>query len=115
LRNLLERNRVIRQGFFRHQVSHQDHQQIIGDPLRRLTKLREIVRPLIGREIRQVVGRLPGLFDRGQKKEILPHKALQTFKQFHSRTPFSIDRTDFRPALFFNRTRCPAAIASGFT
>ena len=91
--DLLERDCIVGQSLFCDQISHENHQQIVGDPLGHIPVLREIVSPIFGGQVGQIVGRLPGLFNGGEQKEILPDKLLQAFDHFHSRMPFCLDHT----------------------
>jgi len=83
LGDLFERDGIIGQGFLGDHVAHQDNEHLVGQLLRGGAELPELLRPILGGQIGEEVGRLPGLINRCQQGKILLDDSLQALDQVH--------------------------------
>jgi hypothetical protein len=79
---VLKRNRVVRQGFFRDHIAHKEDEKLIGDAQRRLAESFELHAPVLGRQIREIIRRLPRLVNGSEQREVFPYEFLQIFDEF---------------------------------
>ena len=75
--DVLERDRVVRQGLLGDHVAHQDDEQLVRDVHGRFPEPRDLLGPILACQVRKEVGGLPRVRDGGQQREVLLDKALK--------------------------------------
>ncbi len=78
---VLQRDGVVRQGFFRDHIANEDDQKLVGDAQSGLAEPLELLGPVLRRQVREIIRRLPRLVHGSEQREVFPDELGQAFDE----------------------------------
>ena len=79
---VLERDRIVRQCFFSDHVADEDDEKLVGHSQCGIAEPLELFFPVLGGQIREIIGRLPRVVHWRKQREVFPYESLQVLDEF---------------------------------